>query len=605
MKTAGGQGNAGGASTGFSGAGGGGAGGVGVNQTDATTSSLGTAGGPGVSYSITGAAVTYGAGGKGGDRGGTATNGANGAANSGSGGGGASSATGATGGKGGSGRVVISYNAALYPAPTYVPGVYGQAINFTNTLSAAGASPNCYVTYDISAFNLSSNSGSMSLWLNSGLTYPTAAGTTPFYINLQGANYNALFSASSTSNIACRTGATPAVTVGNAAAQTSIWNHYCAVFSNVGAGASNTITTYYANGSLIGSANNTIQSFTTLNIGCQTSGSNGALCSVDDVRLFNTALSLAQTQAIYAARGMPGIWNFINTLGSIKSSFTGAPLFSRLVSGSAISAFSLRSVAAPTAKAVRVLRKSDNAQQDFWADRVGNLLTAPVTGQTLSAWLGGSAANVVTWYDQTSAGRNATGTQATIVQTSNVNQQWAINPTNGGLSMSGGAFLNGTDFTIVCTTKRLGTQGNDGVYGYGANASWVGQASVPTTYGNNTRFGLVMPNAGSTDVRFNDSSFSAAFSSNANVLPSSFVAATEPAITTAVTLTGSQQRIYINGTANGLPISTLTQVTANTSTGFTIGTVNFYGNFLGEIGELIIFNSAISPADISTLYSAQ
>ena len=114
-----------------------------------------------------------------------------------------------------------------------------------------------------------------------------------------------------------------------------------------------------------------------------------------------------------------------------------------------------------------------------------------------------------------------------------------------------------------------------------------------------------MPNAGSTDVRFNDSSFSAAFSSNLNVVPSTFVAATEPTVYTAVTLTGSLQRMHINGTANGLPISTLTQVTANASTGFTIGTVNYYGNFLGEIGELIIFNSALDSTNISTLYSAR
>jgi len=243
--------------------------------------------------------------------------------------------------------------------------------------------------------------------------------------------------------------------------------------------------------------------------------------------------------------------------------------------------------------------------QDFYADRLGNLLTAPVSGQPLQSWLGGATGYLTTWYDQTVNGRNATGTQATIVRTSNVNQQWAVNPTNGGLSLSGGAFLNGTDFTIACTTKRLGTQGNDGVYGYGANASWVAQASVPTTYGDNTRFGLVMPNAGSTSIAFNDSSYSAAFSSNANVLPSTFVAATEPTIYTAVTLTGAQQRMYINGTANGAPISTLTQVTANASTGFTIGGVNYYGNFLGEIGELLIFNSALSAADISTLYSAR
>lgn len=295
-------------------------------------------------------------------------------------------------------------------------------------------------------------------------------------------------------------------------------------------------------------------------------------------------------------------------INSSTTGMTGTPLFSQLsanATSSAVGAFSLRAVKETTTKVVQVKRSSDNATQDFWADRLGNLVTVPMIGQTLQSWLGGSTGNVVTWYDQSGAGRNATGTQTTIVQTSNVNQQWAVNPTNGGLSLSGGTFLNGTDFTITCTTKRLGTQDNDGVYGYGANAAWVSQASVPTTYGANTRFGLVMPNAGSTDVRFNDSSFSAAFSSNANVVPSSFVAATEPTVYTAVTLTNTTQRMYINGTANGVPISTLTQLTANASTGFTIGAVDYYGNFLGEIGELLIFNNALSTSDISTIYSAR
>jgi hypothetical protein len=65
------------------------------------------------------------------------------------------------------------------------------------------------------------------------------------------------------------------------------------------------------------------------------------------------------------------------------------------------------------------------------------------------------------------------------------------------------------------------------------------------------------------------------------------------------------QRMYINGTANGIPSSTLTQLTANASTGFTIGSVNYYGGFLGEIGELLIFNQALSTQDISKLYSAR
>lgn len=292
-----------------------------------------------------------------------------------------------------------------------------------------------------------------------------------------------------------------------------------------------------------------------------------------------------------------------NTLGSSKSELRGVSILSQLSASSVVGVYSLRAVTGQTAKAIRVLRKSDNAQQDFWADRLGNLLTVPVTGTPLQTWLAGSAANVLTWYDQSSLARNATGTLATIVQSSNVNQQWAINTTNSGFNLSGGTFLNGTDFTITCTTRRLGTQGNDGVYGYGANSSWVSQASVPTTYGNNTRFSLVMPNAGSSTIAFNDSSYSPAFSSASGTLPTSFVSATEPVVYTAVTFTQANQQMYINGSSSGAASTSLTWLTANSATNFTIGSVNYYGNFLGEIGELIIFNTALSAQDISKLYS--
>ena len=196
---------------------------------------------------------------------------------------------------------------------TYVPGKYRSAINFYNTLSPSGQTPNSYAVYDVSSFSLSSNSTTVSFWLNSGLTYPVTSGTNPFYINLQGSSYNGLYTLSASSNISFRTGTVPVVTVGNVAAQSSVWNHYCAVFSNVGASSSNTTTSYYFNGSLIGTANNAIQNFTTLNLGCQTSSTNGASCSIDDIRLFNTALTASQVQAIYAASGMPMAGGFTIT----------------------------------------------------------------------------------------------------------------------------------------------------------------------------------------------------------------------------------------------------------------------------------------------------
>ena len=220
----------------------------------------------------------------------------------------------------GSGSTVFTLLSQFFPL--YVPGEYNQAINFNNTLAAAGQPPNCYVTYDVSSYNLTANSTTMSLWLNPGLTYPVTAGTNPFYINLQGASYNGLYTASATSTISFRKGTSPPTTIGSVTAQTGVWQHHCMVFSNVGAvGTSNTFSSYYVNGSFIATANNTIQGFTTLNLGCQNTGTNGALCSIDDLRLFNTALTAAQVQTIYAAQGMP---NQMSLSGSGTTSMTGS-----------------------------------------------------------------------------------------------------------------------------------------------------------------------------------------------------------------------------------------------------------------------------------------
>jgi Concanavalin A-like lectin/glucanases superfamily len=91
---------------------------------------------------------------------------------------------------------------------------------------------------------------------------------------------------------------------------------------------------------------------------------------------------------------------------------TGTPLLSQL-SVAPVAAFSLRAVGGTTARAVQVVRSSDSAVQDFYADRLGNLLTAPVTGTDLATWLGGSTGSVATWYDQSGNGNHAIqGTQA-------------------------------------------------------------------------------------------------------------------------------------------------------------------------------------------------
>ena len=104
---------------------GGGGGGAGGNGTNRISSSSAGVGGPGISSSIGGSAVTYGAGGNGGTSNVNNNNGAAGAANTGKGGG-AGSATGSNsggGGNGGSGVVVIKYTVQeiITPTPTETP----------------------------------------------------------------------------------------------------------------------------------------------------------------------------------------------------------------------------------------------------------------------------------------------------------------------------------------------------------------------------------------------------------------------------------------------------------------------------------------------------
>ena len=120
-----------------------------------------------------------------------------------------------------------------------------------------------------------------------------------------------------------------------------------------------------------------------------------------------------------------------------SSTMTGTPLFSQLsasATSSAVGAFSLRAVNGTTVKAVQIKRQSDNATQDFYADRLGNLLTAPVTGTSLANWLGGAGANVVTWYDQSGRGNHAT--QGTA------ENQPTINLSNVSISFNGSQFFS-------------------------------------------------------------------------------------------------------------------------------------------------------------------
>jgi hypothetical protein len=82
--------------------------------------------------------------------------------------------------------------------------------------------------------------------------------------------------------------------------------------------------------------------------------------------------------------------------------------------------------------------------QDFYADRFGNLLTAPVTGTPLSSWLGGATGYVATWYNQLNPSNNVSQPTALYQPTISggaitfTGTQWFSNTaTTGGLLANG------------------------------------------------------------------------------------------------------------------------------------------------------------------------
>jgi hypothetical protein len=156
----------------------------------------------------------------------------------------------------------------------------------------------------------------------------------------------------------------------------------------------------------------------------------------------------------------------------------GSPLFSQLSASaiaSSVGAFSLRAVNGTTPRAVQVKRSSDNATQDFYADRLGNLLTAPVTGQTLVNWLGGSTGNVVTWYDQSGRGNHATQATAAnqpVIQKATKGPGYACVFTgNQWVSFGTLSTFTGTPFCISAVVTRTSNVANNGIIGLGTTSS--------------------------------------------------------------------------------------------------------------------------------------
>ena len=230
-----------------------------------------------------------------------------------------------------------------------------------------------------------------------------------------------------------------------------------------------------------------------------------------------------------------------------------------------------------------------NTATDFYADRLGNLLTAPVTGQSLANWLGGATGYVTTWYNQIQPGQDVSATVAANQPTIDpVNKTIVFNGSTHSFSntaTTGGLLAAcvgpGTKYTYTATWNKTGSSvaricEHEPLNTTTNQAS--GLSSLATTYG-----------------------FSG--QNNDNTLIASFTAGTQVSTVMRLNNTAAPNlRVRSNGTDYSGSTGDYTTLSLN-NYWFAIGRKASSNSefFNGTMKNVMVFKDAISDADTAVL----
>ena len=256
---------------------------------------------------------------------------------------------------------------------------------------------------------------------------------------------------------------------------------------------------------------------------------------------------------------------------------TGTPLFSQLSAAavaSAMGAFSLRAVNGLSAKAVNIRNGTTSATQDFYADRLGNLLTAPVTGQTLSSWLAGATGYVATWYDQSGKGNHMSCSSTALQPKIDLVNNWIDFKTTAYFDTSANPTAGPSPwditkrYTVTCHHNTIGNN-NGGICGSGV---------IPGA--NNKTNNFRRATGGYQSYWFNNDQNGGTYATGNKV---------------SFKWDGTNRYIYGNGTLQTTTASSgWTQAgSANQLIGKTTADVSMNG----EMYSIFMFNTALSDAD--------
>lgn len=151
-------------------------------------------------------------------------------------------------------------------------------------------------------------------------------------------------------------------------------------------------------------------------------------------------------------------------------------------------AYSFRKLrSAYSGSAIRVRRSNDNTEQDI------GFVSDTLDLASLTSFVGANSGYIVTWYDQTTNGLNATN--ATQAKQPRIINAGALETINGKVAMycDGADQLTFTlqtygDLTFTTVTKKSSTSGNNGIlWGHSTNNNYFGgddvlNAGNPTLY---------------------------------------------------------------------------------------------------------------------------
>jgi hypothetical protein len=241
----------------------------------------------------------------------------------------------------------------------------------------------------------------------------------------------------------------------------------------------------------------------------------------------------------------------------------------------AAAAYSLRSLSASTTNVVKVRRSGDDAELDFTASQV--------SGGALTAWVvaGGGTEDgfVVTWYDQSGNGNNAT--QATAASQPKIVSSGTLVTENGKAALD----FDGADFLAVNDNANLRNSSMSFFMAFNNNtagrADWLSCGSSQAYTSNNYILGTNSQTSGSFFGRTPETQYQPAITDIQNLF--SFIA--------------DNSTTSINWYVNAVSKISLTSNTIGTddTTGLFIGCSLSIGSpssvVVGVFQELIIYNS--------------